>query len=522
MDKEKKQSPLSASMEAYERLKREQETAEQRIQEAERTIRRNMGIIMTAQVDKEEAETEEDRQAYEDMIQYYTEENERMTREIEYLRDTLPQAMNTIIEEVSQNPDVKRMIDSRLDSEYKRKIDELTGKREKVVEEKNKAELVQNIINENPELVECMKRLLKAKRELPALKRMLEIESRLNESGDERTQNSDRRVSLEEKIRQTNEIIAQNRERIAISAGRAGVSFDNALEMLEGAEISENGSIDIVRQYDRQIQEYDSDIMFFGAARQNLANLLQAQSQPQPQQPQQTPQQQNPNQTVLQQNPIINNNLPADRNKKVGFFQRIKNWWERITGKDIVLERGPVQTSTGPQGSAQPQGNSTPTVNDPDLAGLDIIPEETGDSANIPQPIEPSAQQQVSQPSTNNDAINPLYSTPDNNGNKYAIRDRVTILKDDIFESELISDIYDDKKRKNEEATRENMNRISQINSEFDRPGFELDEPDFGDEGTPTDVEPSTSARADDTGSHDEEDPANRTNNNPNRDDEER
>ena len=477
------ESPLSGAMAGYEKLRKEQETAEQRIREYNRKIKFNTGMILVYESEMERAEEEKkdlEVKAYMSSIQELEKEIEQIKKEVRNLK-LIPQAMNSIIDEVSQNPDIHRAVAKRLDEEYIAKIDNTIERKNKIMQEKRKAVQLQNFINENPVILKCVKEIIEAKKELD---KIIKIETSSGEKTDG-TKESDN----ESRKKELKALIDSNKKNIVIYAKIAGISISSTdIDMLsDEADIKDDGKVDLGKKFDNEIKKCDKKIMFYTMARQNLRNPQNQQVQSQNVNSQQSKAQQgiNNQQNVTQTGGPNNNsqgeqsnlsdssydvdNHPTENLHWWNFIKRFKLWRSKrkaIKGKAKAhLDRNDEDAGRTQVGDAQRDSESRERSKDERAyRGLDIIPDDMDSDGGIPT-SEPQNQVQSAQshdsrvqPSLD-ELSNPLYRTPGNEGSEfeYAIADRRTIAKEDIFRRELIAKAYEDKKKEIEERAREQM-----------------------------------------------------------------
>lgn len=469
------QSPLGASMEAYERLKREQETAAGRIENYSDTV--TYYKIESAQLLLELKHCNDDGRKNE--IQQRLTELKReigdIQREILRLKQ-IPFAMNTIIEEMTQNPEIQEAVDKHVERAYRRKQKEAQEKLQKTI-------TFANLLHEHPGLQPYVKGMLAATLKV---KEATEEIKKCDPVADADTIEAHRQAIASYLAQfDTN----KNNLMQYITNNNINLSENDIVEMTDkGYKLDGNGNIDIEKTLQRQINGYNKQIQHYDIAIANLRpQQQQVQQQTQPAQGSNSAQPQQVPQTQHAVNPIPaysrnGENLPTDNIHWWNFIKRFRRWRaERRAVRDgtaFEAIRGPVvDVPEGNADNGQPQagqpehGQNTPTVDIKENPfQYDVIREMSEQRATegLKQAKQQRIENQATQPTQQNQPIQPNQQ------------------RNDFIES-----------------------------LQLDDPDFGLDEPDFGDESAPAVVEPSTSsiepdtssARADDTGSHDVEVP---------------
>lgn len=256
-------SPLMVANEAYSRLRKEQESSKGKLETLDIKLQQCKLYIQAKEVGlKNPGLSDDEKSKIEAEIEKLKESAKDIETQAEQIK-RIPDALNMMIDEISQNPQMKKAINKHLTRGYNKKLKEAE-------EQKAKVTTLQNLIKAHPSLNNNIKGMLSASKRLKKLKAEL---GELDPNDETKIEKKNKEiVEVQDKLNRNRESLEQY-----LSKNDVGLDINDIDEITShGYRLNGNGEVDVEKTLNAQLNGFDKKIAYYNYA---LAKTTQEQTQ---------------------------------------------------------------------------------------------------------------------------------------------------------------------------------------------------------------------------------------------------
>ena len=257
-------SPLMVANEAYLRLRKEQERSKSKLEGLEIQLQQCNLYIQAQEVGlKKPGLSDDEKSKIEAEIEKLKESAKDINAQAEQIK-RIPDALNMMIDEMAQNPQMKKAINKHLTRGYNKKLKEAE-------EQKAKVTTLQNLIKAHPSIGSNIKGMLSAIERLKKLKAHLETLDPEKDQDIFETTNA-AIIEVQNKFNRSRESVEQ-----FLSKNDVGLDISDIDEITShGCRLKGNNEVDVEKTLNAQLNEFDKKIAYYNYA---LAKTTHEQTQ---------------------------------------------------------------------------------------------------------------------------------------------------------------------------------------------------------------------------------------------------